>query len=232
VNKSIFSNSFVSFAVITAIGFAITLLLTAIIKNPLLAFVAFGIAIFAGMKITGTDFREFVKKYGWVIVVSALAALFVTSKIKPVVFAMLLLLHAATSFLFRSMKNQSRISFELTMLITVLASFAYGPKVGAVLGAASMLMDYAFSMRFSYFMPVTITSYALIGFFAGSFSGFGIAAVGIAASVIYNLVTSVIIIFFMGGHPEKCITFGLTDIVLNSVFFTVFSPWLLSITTT
>lgn len=216
--------------IVAVVGFAVIMLLTAFIKNPLLLFAAFGMAILLGMKLTKTGFKGFVRGYGLVISVSALAALFLTSSIKPAVFAALLLLNAASSFFLRAIKRSSRVSVEITMLITVLASFAYGPKTGAVLGAASMLMDYIFSMRFSYFMIVTISTYAIIGLVAGSFSSFGITAVGIAATIIYNLVTSAIIILFMGGHLEKSATFGITDIALNFVLFSAVAPWLLSIT--
>jgi hypothetical protein len=215
--------------VVAVACFLLTLLFTAVFKNPLAAFPAVGIAIYAGMKLENSKFKEFLRKYGWIVGTSAIIALFVTSQIKPIIFAALLIIHAATSYIFRTMKNQSRISIEFTMLITILASFAYGAKTSAVLGAVSMLIDYAFSARFSYFMPVTITAYALIGFFAASFTSLGITAVGIASTIIYNAVTSLIIIGFMGGHANKSITFGLTDLALNFVLFTAVAPWLLSI---
>lgn len=217
--------------ILAAASFAITLALAALLHSPFAALISLAISTFLGMKLEGSNFREFIKNYGWIIVTTALIALFLTANIKPAIFAILLLLHAATSVIFRSIKNSSRVSIEFTMLITILASFAYGAKTGAVLGAVSMLMDYAFSARFSYFMPVTIITYALIGFFAASFAGFGITAVGIAATVIYSIVTSTIIILFMGGHPQKCVTFGITDIALNILLFTAVAPWLLSILT-
>lgn len=148
---------------------------------------------------------------------------------KFVVFAALFTTHILACFFLRTLKNTGRLGIELTMLITVLASFTYGAKTGALLGAAAMLIDYAASMRFSLFMPVTVSTYALIGAIAGNFAGLGITAVGIAAAAIYNIVTSAIIVMFMGGHIDKCARFGLTNIAANILLFTAVAPWLLAV---
>lgn len=187
------------------------------------------ISLFFAMRFAKTYVRSYVEKYGWVVIPPVLAALFVASSLKPVVFFALFLLHAAACVFLRTLKNTARLGIELIMLITVLGSFAYGPKAGAIIGAVAMLMDYALTARFSYFVPVTTGSYLLIGLFAGSFSSAGITAVGITATIIYNIFTSLIIVAFMGGHIEKCLRFGLSNIALNFMLFTTAAPWLLSI---
>lgn len=221
----------------TAVGsFVITALLGIWIRGMLrsnialtamLAFLIFTSAFFA-MRFAKTHLRRYAQKYGWIAIPSALAGIFAMSSLNPVVFLVLFVIHALACFFLRTLKNTARLGIELIMLITVLGSFVYGAKVGALLGATAMLMDYALSARFSYFAPITTAAYALIGLFAGSFSALGITAVGIAAAVIYNIVTSSIIVSFMGGHIDKCLRFGISNIALNFVLFTAIAPWLLS----
>ncbi|MEK6854029.1 MAG: hypothetical protein AABX60_01720, partial [Nanoarchaeota archaeon] len=70
-----------------------------------------------------------------------------------------------------------------------------------------------------------------IGLIAGSFASAGITSVGVTATIIYNLATSFIIVAFMGGHIDKCLRFGLSNLALNFMLFTSIAPWLLSILT-
>ena len=144
------------------------------------------------------------------------------------IISILLVTHAATSFALRGIKKL-RIGIEMNLLITVLGAFVYGAKVGALLGVAAMLIDYVFSLRLSYFAIVTTAAYALIGFFAGFSTGISITTVGIAAAIAYNISTSFIIVMFMGGHIDKCVRFGLTNIALNAVLFSTIAPTLLKL---
>ena len=204
-----------------------------ILRNNLALTVLLSAAIFTSMffamRFARVYVRGYAERYGWIVIPSALAGIFVLSSLKPVVFVVLFILHALACFFLRTLKNTARLGIELIMLITVLGSFVYGAKIGALLGATAMLMDYALSARFSYFVPVTTAAYVIIGLVAGSFSPAGITAVGITAAVIYNLATSFIIVAFMGGHIDKCLRFGLSNIALNFVLFTTVAPWLLSI---
>ena len=200
-------------------------------NNSVLTFLLLGALFFSmlfTMSFAKVHIRDYVEKYGWLVIPPALAAIFAISSLKPLVFVVLFILHALACFFLRTLKNTARLGIELIMLITVLGSFVYGPKTGALLGATAMLMDYALSARFSYFVPITTAAYALIGLFAGSLAGLGITTVGIAATIVYNIVTSFIIVAFMGGHMDKCLRFGLSNLVLNFVLFTMIAPGLLS----
>src|SRR3989338_2305356 len=189
------------------------------------------VSAFFGMRFAKMHVKSYVERYGWFIIPPALAAPFLVSSVKPVVFVLLFIVHALACFFLRTLKNTARIGIELIMLITVLGSFVYGPKTGALLGATAMLMDYALAARFSYFAPITTAAYVLIGLVSGSFSAFEITTVGIGATIIYNLATSFIIVAFMGGHIDKCLRFGLSNIAINFALFTTVAPWLLSILT-
>ena len=225
---------------IIIVSFLSTALVSILIKNLMknnnitlliiLSMVVF-VSMFFAMRLGKVYLRSYVERYGWLVIPSALAALFLLSSVKAVVFVGLFVVHALACFFLRTLKNTARIGIELIMLITVLGSFVYGPKTGALLGATAMLMDYALSARFSYFVPVTTASYALIGLFAGSLAGLGITTAGIAATIVYNLVTSFVIVAFMGGHLDKCLRFGLSNLALNFVLFTAVTPKLLSVLT-
>ena len=211
----------------------ISILIKGLMRNNITLLIILSMAVFVSvflaMRLGKAYMKSYAERYGWLVIPSALAALFLLSSVKAVVFVGLFVAHALACFFLRTLKNTARIGIELIMVITVLGSFVYGPKTGALLGATAMLMDYALSARFSYFFPVTTTAYALIGLIAGSFSSLGIAAVGIAATVIYNLATSFIIVAFMGGDLGKCVRFGLSNLALNFVLFTAVAPKLLSI---
>jgi hypothetical protein len=187
------------------------------------------ISVFFVMQAARTHVRAYFEVYGWLVIPPALAAIFMISSLKPLAFFVLFLIHALAAIFLRALKNNARIGIEFVLLITVLGSFVYGPKVGALLGPVAMLMDYALSTRLSYFAPVTITSYALIGFLAGSFAHLGIATVGIAAAVGYNIVTAFIILVFMGGNLDKCLRFGFSNVAINAVLFMTVAPFMLSI---
>ena len=222
---------------IIIVSFLSTALVSILVKNLmrnnitlliLLSIVVF-VSMFFAMRLVRVYLRSYAERYGWLVIPSALAALFLLSSVKAVVFVGLFVVHALACFFLRALKNTARLGRELILLITVLGSFVYGAKTGALLGATAMLMDYALSARFSYFVPITTAAYVIIGLVAGSFAGLGITTVGITATIIYNLVTSFIIVAFMGGHLDKCLRFGLSNLALNFVLFTAFAPKLQSI---
>ncbi|MBI2142238.1 hypothetical protein HYU15_01960 [Candidatus Woesearchaeota archaeon] len=118
-------------------------------------------------KVTMPYAKAFFRKYAVVIVAAVLLTVGILSLSKYFVLAFLLLLHILMSIFLRVLKK-NHIGVEIVMLITVLSGAAYGPKAGALMGAVSMVIDYVFSGRFSYFCIVTIPTYAAIGALAGS----------------------------------------------------------------
>ena len=219
------------------LSFIVTVFIVAWIKHSLKNNFL-GITIFSAIALVSLFFarwigilpvRSYVERYGLFVIPSIFAGLFVVSSIKPAVFVILFILHGIICLFLRMVKNTMRLGIELVMLITILGSFVYGPTTGAILGVTAMLMDYALTTRFSYFVPVTTGAYAMMGIFAASFLSFGITTVGIAAAIIYNIITSIIIVAFMGGHLEKCLRFGISNIALNVILFTTVVPRLMGV---
>lgn len=217
------------------LSFIVTIVIVAWIKqslkNNFLGIMIFSaialVSLFFARRIGILPVRSYVERYGLFVIPSVLAGLFVAFSLKPAVFVILFIIHGMLCLFLRTFKNTLRLGIELIMLITILGSFVYGATTGAILGVIAMLMDYALTARFSYFVPVTTLSYMLIGLLAVNFSGFGIVFVGIAATIIYNIITSFAIVAFMGGHLEKCLRFGISNIALNVVLFTAVAPRLL-----
>ena len=166
-------------------------------------------------------------KYGAVTAVALAVAGLLFSKTFAVLSA-LIILHAVLSFAFKRLKKY-RIGMETVMLLTITSAFAYGAKTGAIMGAAAMLLDYIFSMRFSYFTIVTTGTYAAIGYAAAFFAQYSIATVGMVMVVIYNIVTTFTIVNFMGGHIDKCIRFGMTNFLWNIALFSSAAPLMIKI---
>lgn len=172
--------------------------------------------------------KRFAGKYLFVIVPSILITIGILSMTKYFVLAFLLFIHAAMSVFLRVLKK-NHIGVEIITLITVLSGIAYGPKIGAIMGAASMITDYVFSGRMSYFCIITIPTYAAIGAISGAFSPASVVMLGITMTIAYNLFTWIFIMGFMGGHIDKCLRFGITDLAFNTLVFSAFAPTLLAI---
>ncbi|MBI3034188.1 hypothetical protein HYY72_03430 [Candidatus Woesearchaeota archaeon] len=171
--------------------------------------------------------RAFLSKYLLAITLSITFTLAALALSKYFILALLLLAHAASCFLLKTLKR-NHIGIELTTLITVLSGVAYGAKAGAIIGAAAMSIDYAFSMRLSYFSIITIPSFALVGILAGTFSRVNIFTLGIMLTIFYSIFTGIFILGFMGGHPDKCLRFGITSLGFNALLFSAIAPALLS----
>jgi len=141
----------------------------------------------------------------------------------------LLGMNIAISTFFRGLKRYN-IGIEIVMFSAVMSGVVYGPVTGAVMGALSMVIDYVFATRLSFFSIVTIPSYAAVGYFSPLLlEPLGITKLGIIATVAYVAFTSLLIICFMGGHLSKSIRFGITNIVFNIIVFRTAAPLVLGI---
>ncbi len=172
--------------------------------------------------------RRFLDKYWIALLFSILFTIVIASITKYFILAYLLIIHIASCIFLKKLK-QYHIGLELITFITVLSGVAYGPKIGAFVGASAMISDYIFSGRLSYFSIVTVPTYALIGVVAGMLSGTGIVALGVGMVLFYNLFTSVLIFGFLGGDLDKCVRFGISALIFNLIIFSSFAGTLLSI---
>ncbi|MBI3051460.1 hypothetical protein HYY74_03305 [Candidatus Woesearchaeota archaeon] len=180
------------------------------------------------MKTTLPYAREALRKYWPAMIIGAIATIVAISMTKYIIIGALLFLHAAMS-VFTKVLKKNHIGIEIVTLIAVTSGIAYGPKIGAIAGGLAMVIDYIFSGRLSMFSIVTIPTYALIGVIASGFATANILTLGIALTIFYNLFTWIFILGFMGGHVDKCLRFGATNLAFNTFMFGSIAPMLLAI---
>jgi len=143
---------------------------------------------------------------------------------------LLLAINVATSAFLKDLRR-NEIGIEMVMFSTVISGVLYGPAIGAVIGAVSMVIDYAFATRLSLFSIITVPSYAAAGYIAGLVGdSMNITQLGIVITIIYVLFTNTIIVAFMGGTLGKSIRFAATDIAFNAVVFSAAAPYVISLT--
>jgi hypothetical protein len=129
-----------------------------------------------------------------------------------------------------AMKNvpKTYASLELIMFSTVLIGTAYGPKAGAFFGLAMPLIFFYACGRISVFVFAYAPLYSIIGATAGMFSSYPILVVGMTYCVIYNLISSTILIVFLGGKVHRAFIFTLINTCWNLIIFKYLAPLFLS----
>jgi hypothetical protein len=142
---------------------------------------------------------------------------------------LLLAINVASSA-FLKIVRRSQIGVEMVMFSTIISGVLYGSKIGAAMGAVSMLIDYAFATRLSIFSIVTIPSYAAVGYIAGLVGGsVGITQLGIALTIIYVIFSNTMIVGLMGGTLSKSLRFAVTDVAFNAVLFSTAAPFVINL---
>lgn len=124
---------------------------------------------------------------------------------------------------------QISTSLELIMFSTVLAATAYGAKVGAAFGLIQTFLYYYGTGRFSFYIVIFAPLYAIIGSVVPLFSSYPIAVVGITATVIYAIISSVLTIVLFSANVHKAVMFGIVNTFFNFVLFQYFAPILIRI---
>ena len=129
------------------------------------------------------------------------------------------LLAAGKRFLPRAIVGKYLFGVELVMFCTVMTSVAFGSVLGAVMGALLMVINYIGEKRFSQYFPVTIILYSLIGYFSYFFREYNIVLLGIALTLIYNILVNILVSFFEANRTTLLI-FSLINILFNFLIFT------------
>jgi len=130
------------------------------------------------------------------------------------------------NFVFAFLKNKLRrlekylLGIELILFCTVMTSISFGSKVGAVMGALLMIVNYIAEKRASRYFIVTITLYALIGYLVYYFREYNIVILGMLTSILYNIMASIIIFAIpFGENKRTVIIFNIVNILFNIFLF-------------
>jgi hypothetical protein len=136
-----------------------------------------------------------------------------------------LLLNLGVGFAMRRLSTvELPIGIEVVTLSTVLIGAAYGSLVGAIMGAVGRLIE-AFSTKRYFSLVVTVPLYAAMGFVAGMFSSVNIIILGIIISIAFALLSGLFSIA-IGGRVSKVVFFGITEIIINILFFINIAPFM------
>lgn len=138
-----------------------------------------------------------------------------------------LLFLIAINFLFAVLKSMVPVikryfyGLELVLVCTVASSMALGPKIGMTMGILLMVVNYIGERRPSDYFAVTITLYALIGYFSYYLRSYGIIYLGISLSLIYNLI-SFMVSKLLGAKISSLVFFSVINILFNIVIFSLY----------
>jgi uncharacterized membrane protein len=120
-------------------------------------------------------------------------------------------------------------SIELMTFSTIIAAVSYGPKVGAIFGLISCILYYFAAGRVSFYIIVFAPLYALEGLIASLFSGYPIFNVAMTAVIIYTIISSIIVVLFLGARISKAIDFAVKNTLWNIILFKYIAPIMLSV---
>ncbi len=120
------------------------------------------------------------------------------------------------------------IGVEAVMFCTVITSITFGPVTGSIMGALLMTINYIGEKRFSQYFPLTLLLYAIIGYAAFYIQISNIIVLGLILTVIYNIVSSIIVYFF-GANMRTVLVFNLVNILFNLFLFSTFGGFFLGL---
>lgn len=141
---------------------------------------------------------------------------------------MLLIINGVLSFFLRPIKRIPH-GIELVMFNTVLASYVYGSKIGAVVGVLSIVTSYIIMGRISLYIITYIPFYALIGYLAYFFNSYPISYVGIVFTIFYSIISSILLTFLFNAKIHKSIFFIITNTIFNYFMFFTIAPKIIGI---
>jgi hypothetical protein len=85
-------------------------------------------------------------------------------------------------------------------------------------------MYYYAAGRFSFYVAVFAPLYAIIGVAAGIFNNIDIFQLGMVCTIIYTLISSIIILILFNGRIDKAVGFALINTFFNFIMFKYIAP--------
>ena len=158
-----------------------------------------------------------------IILILIILTLFVGLLKMLVILIILAIANWITSYAARAIPDYGT-GIELIMLSTVISGLGFGSKVGAVFGFVSALLYYYGTGRFSYHVTVLAPLYACVGAIVPFFAQYPVFYIGVIASIIYTIVSSISVIIIFGAHLHKAIIFGIVNTFFNVIVFTYLAP--------
>lgn len=190
-----------------------------------------GFARREGFSLVGSFPKAFTIRNILLLVAAILVLAFFGRNIKDIIFVSILALAASFSTIYkRTIRVPSAV--ELVTLGTVITGAAYGPLAGALFGVVTTIASEIISSG----VDVNTLFYSTARGLAGAFAqlmvvgfGWGIVMAGMAALVIFHVVSD--FIYVVSGGIEavpKILYFIVVNTIFNLIVFTFFGSLLLS----
>jgi len=134
------------------------------------------------------------------------------------IFIIMLMLAIAIISLLHNLFTRNLVGFELCTFATVLCAVKFGAAAGIFVGVFSILVGMLLSRNIDEGIILMMIGFAAIGFFASLFDFSNIFVVGMAATIIYDIVV-VGFYILMGSSPLKNASYFVTHLILNFYIF-------------
>ncbi len=121
------------------------------------------------------------------------------------------------------------IEFEVLTLGIVICTFQFGIKVGLVLAIIGGILSFIVGYNISPFSFPMLLGYMLIAVVTYLFKGFDLVFLGILSTLINNLMLFLVYSFVFDYDIFKNLSFGISNILFNTIFFLNLAPFLLRI---
>ena len=151
------------------------------------------------------------------IILVVIFVLFIFLLLKNVL-VILIMLGIAIISLLHNMFTRNLVGFELCTFAAVFCAMKFGAGAGIFVGVFSILIGMLLSGNIDEGIILMMIGFAAIGFFASLFDFSKIFAVGMAATIIYDIIV-VGFYILMGSSPVKNASYFLTHLILNFYIF-------------
>lgn len=145
-------------------------------------------------------------------------------------FIILLLIAIGALSLIHTIFTRNFIGFELCTLVTIIASMQYGLTVGVITGVTSITLGLILGRNVDGGIIISIIGFVLIAVAASFFTFKEIVFIGIALTIVYDILL-VAFYFFTGSNPFTLISYFVTHIIFNYLIFVSIAPIFISLVT-
>ncbi len=119
--------------------------------------------------------------------------------------------------------TKNYVGFELCTLATVLCAVKFGPLIGALVGAASIMLGLILSINLDAGLFLAVIMFGVVGIVASNFAFSQILFAGMLCAVIYDLVM-VGFYLLMGSSPVTSGVYFVTHLLTTYYIFKFLAP--------
>ena len=175
------------------------------------------------------DFIDFIKRRNLtryvVMVLLGIALILILQKL--FVLAVLMGASLALSFLVGTYQMSKSFGIELVVFTAILAGFAFGPTMGAIVGFILIVTHLVIGhFAAGAYILWVVPMYTALGFIAGTVSGFDFVTLGIFMTIGVNAISIFITAVTYVQNLGNYLPYSITNIIFNVILFTQLGPWI------